>query len=112
VHGGQSRVGSQVGQLVFQRLRGRRTRGGIRLKGVDLGPQRRDLAAVARVDPLELLDAPHQGLIAGELVGRREELRPHLAREHEAGGQGDERDQRDADEGGDESSRQFCLDHP
>jgi len=102
VHGDQARVGAQIAELALQRLGGRRAGRGFGFEPVDLHPERCNLPAVVGVGRFELLDVANQGLVAGELVGGREQLRPDLAREHEPGGQGDERDQR---ERGDVGSR-------
>ena len=71
----QAGVRTQVGHLVLQGVGGVRAAGRLRFEGLDLRPQRRDLPAVCLIGPVEVLDAPHQGLVAGDLVGRRQQLR-------------------------------------
>ena len=44
------------------------------LQDVDLGAERGDLPAGVRIGRLEVLDAAHERLVAGDLVGRGEEL--------------------------------------
>ncbi|OLE72325.1 MAG: hypothetical protein AUG05_05385 [Actinobacteria bacterium 13_1_20CM_2_66_18] len=65
---------------------------------VDLGAQLGDLAPVAGVGRFELLHAAQERLVASDLVGRCEKLRPDLVGEHKAGGQRDKRHERDAGE--------------
>ena len=89
---------AQVGDLVAEGLGGAGLGGGRGFEGVDGGSQLGDLAARVGVGGLQLLDAPHEGLVARDLVGWREQLSPHLVGEHEAGRQGDQGEQGQAEQ--------------
>ena len=98
MRGDQAGAGAQVADLVLQRRGGGRSRGGLRFECVDLRAQRRDLAPGIGVGGFQLLHVPRQGLIAGDLVRRRQELRPDLAGQDESRGHRDEGDEHDAGE--------------
>ena len=88
VHGGQPRVSAQIGDLVLQGLGRRRAAGRLGFQLIDLGSQDGDLAPGAGVGRLQLLDAPHEGLVAGDLVGGGQQLRLDLPRDEETHGKG------------------------
>ncbi len=87
--GGQAGVGPEVGDLVLQILRAGRLLGCGSFESVDLRSKRGDLGARRLVGLLQVLDTPDQRLVAGNLVGRGEELSLDLARQEESRRQGD-----------------------
>ena len=91
---------AQVGDLVSQRLGRRRPPGRVRLKRVDLVAKLGDLATLVGVGGLEVLDAAHQGLVAGKLVGGSQQLGSDLVGQDEAGGERDQGDRQDAEPAG------------
>ncbi len=92
----QPGMGAQVGDLVVKGLGGRRVLGGGALERVDVRPQGGDLGAQRGVGLLQVLDAAHERLVTGDLVGGRQELSLDLARHQEPGRERDRRDDKDA----------------
>ncbi len=86
-------MGSKVRDLAPQGSGGGRAPRGVGFDGVDLAAKVGNLAAGVGVGGFELLDAPYQDLVAGDLVGRVQELRLDLARQDKTGGQGDDRNE-------------------
>src|SRR5450631_2485422 len=80
---------AKVGDLVLQGLRGGGASGRCGFQRVDLSPKCGDLASGCSVGRLEVLHAANEGLIAGDLVGGRQQLGFELSRHEETG---DERD--------------------
>ena len=74
---------AQVGNLVLEGLGGRGLLRCRPFQAVDVSPKRGDLGSRRFVRLFEILDASHQGLVAGDLVGGRKELGLDLARNHE-----------------------------
>ena len=93
--------------LALQGLRGGRSLGRGGLESVDLGSESGDLLPRLGVGRLEVLDAAHQRLVPRDLVGGGQELNLGLAGDEESGGQGDRRDDEDADHRGSGHRAQF-----
>src|SRR5260370_6823366 len=91
----QPGMGAQVGDLVVKGLGGRRVLGGGALERVDVRPQGGDLGAQLGVGLLQVLDAAHERLVTGDLVGGRQELSLDLARHQEPCRERDRRDDKD-----------------
>ena len=88
VKSGQPCMSSKFGDLVLKGLGGGGPLGGGSLQRVDLGAERGDLGARVSVARRQLLDAAHQRLVAGHLVGGGKELDLDLPGDQEAGRQG------------------------
>jgi hypothetical protein len=88
-------MGAEVGDLVLKVLGGGRLLGGRGLEGIDFRAEGGDLGAPRFVGLFKILDAVDKRLVAGDLVGRGQELRLDLARHQEPRRHGDRRHHQD-----------------